>query len=64
MKKEVCGVLYYLATVKIVDMISKGIIEPQLAQAGLSRRTRKCITLGLDVSIILAILIVLKGRNV
>ena len=64
MKKEVCDVLYYLATVKIVDMVSKGVIEPQLISAGLSKRTRKCITLGLDVSIILVILIVLKGRHV
>ena len=64
MKKEVCSVLYYLATVKIVDIVSKGVIEPQLASAGLSRRTRKCITLGLDVSIIFVILLVLKGRNV
>ena len=24
MKKEVCSVLYYLATVKIVDIVSKG----------------------------------------
>jgi hypothetical protein len=64
MKKEVCSVLYYLATVKIIDMLSKGLIEPQLARVGLSKRTRKCITLGLDVSIILVILLVLKGRDV
>ena len=30
MKKEVCSVLYYLATVKIIDMVSKGLIEPEL----------------------------------
>ena len=64
MKKEVCSVLYYLATVKIIDMLSKGLVEPQLEKFGLPRRTRKCITLGLDVSIILVILLVLKGRSV
>ena len=64
MKKEVCSVLYYLATVKIIDMVSKGLIEPELSKMGMNRRARKCITLGLDVSIILVTLIVLKGRNV
>ena len=64
MKKEVCGVLYYLATVKIIDMFSKGMVEPKLIQMGVTKRARRCITLAIDVSIILALLIVLKGRNI
>ena len=64
MKKEVCGVLYYLATVKIIDMFSKGLVEPRLSKMGMTKRARRCITLALDVSIILVLLIVLKGRNI
>ena len=61
--KKVYGVLYYLITVKFVELLTKMFIEPYLKKKGVSEKHRECLILLGEVLEIVALIIILKGTR-
>jgi hypothetical protein len=64
MIKEVCGVLYYLCTVKIVKLFTLGTIQPTLNDKNISSNTKKFFINLSELVFIILCLYLLKRTGV
>lgn len=60
MKDQIIRVLVYLCVVKIIDLLMKSCIEPQLEKFGMEKRTRECVGLLVEILAILGGLYLIK----
>ena len=64
MIKEVCGVLYYLSTVKILKLFTLGAIHPNLKDKNISSNTKKFFINFFELVFIILCLYMLKGTGI
>ena len=58
---KIYGVLYYLITVKVIELLTKMFIEPRFNSMKISSKKRECLVLTGEVLEIMALLLILKG---